>query len=265
MGNYIGVSLPVSGQYPRKYTSEWTGSTEIYIWEWPVSNNVWLLSVCSTKYMTAASLFNKLHLREQCPTEYTWQWTVASVQQINHSCQCVQQNILAVASVFRKIWQLPVCPTKYRTVASVSNKIYWQLPVCPTKYIGSCQCVQQNIQQLPVCSTKYTGSCQCVQQNILAVPSVSNKIYRSCQCVQQNIWQLPVCPTKYIGSCQCVQQNVWQMPVCPTKYMTVTSASNKNTPQCVDSIQQNTPDSEQSPVSNKIYLRQWTVSKCGSK
>jgi hypothetical protein len=204
--------------------------------------------VCSTKYITVASLSNKIHLSVQTVSNRIHQWTVACVQQIHHSCHWVQQNTLAVASVFNKIWQVPVCSTKYMTGASVFNKIY-----------DRCQCVQQNIWQLPVRSTKYMtvasvfnkiyDSFQCVQQNIWQLPVCSTK-YDSFQCVQQNIWQLPVCSTKY-DSCQCVQQNIWQLPVCSTKYMTVASCQ-QTTPQCEDSVQQNTPDSVQSPVSNKI-------------
>ena len=53
-----------------------------------VSKIYWQLPVCSTS------------LRRQRPTEYTWQRTVTCVQQIHQSCQCIQQNILAAASVF---------------------------------------------------------------------------------------------------------------------------------------------------------------------
>jgi len=170
--------------------------------QYPTECMTWQSPVCSTKYMTIASLLNKIHLREQCPTEYTWQWTVACVQQIHDSCQCVQQNILAAASVFIKIWQLPVCPTKYT----------WQWTVaCVQQIHDSCQYVQQNTpgsEQLPV-SNKF-----------MTVASVSNKIY----------WQLPVCSLKYmtvasmsnkihlaVNSCLCLT-NSWQLPVCPTKY-----------------------------------------------
>lgn len=95
------------------------------------------------------------------------------------------------------------------------------------------QCAQQNKWQLPVCWTKYTSKSS-VQQNTTRQWAVAcvRQIHDSCQGVQQNIFATASVFNKIYDSCQYVQQN---------------------TPHCVDSVQQHTPDSEQSIVSNNIY------------
>ena len=93
MGRYIGVSLPVSGQHPRKLPQNKQRPRKC-TWERPVSNWMYDSCQCPTKCTS---------LRRQRPTEYTWQWsrqcptiymTVATVSnKICGSCRCVQQNI----------------------------------------------------------------------------------------------------------------------------------------------------------------------------
>jgi alpha-acetolactate decarboxylase len=176
------VSLPVSGQYPGKYTSEWTLSGRVY-----------------------------------------------------DSCQCAQQNT-------------PHCVDSIQQTATdseqspVSNKIY-----------GSGHTVQQNMWQWPQCPKKY-----------MAVATVSNKIYDSGHTVQQNMWHWPV-SNNICGSGHSVQQNIRQWQQCPTKYVAVASVQQNV---AVATVSNKIYGSGQCPtiyvavatVANKIYLRQRTVS-----
>jgi hypothetical protein len=120
--------------------------------------NVWQSSMCSTKYITVASLSNKIHLSEQTVSNRIHQWTVACVQQIHHSCHWVQQNTLAIANVFNKTYDSCQCVQQNMTVASVFNKLH-----LTAKTVSNRIHLTVNSRQ---CPTKY-----------VAVAAVSNKIY----------------------------------------------------------------------------------------
>jgi len=105
----------VRGQYPRKYTSEWTASTEY------ISDN----GQYPTECMTVVSVLNKINDSCQFAEQNTPQKAVSSRIQPDSEQSPVSDKFMTVARVSNKIYsQLPVCSTKYMTVASMSNKIH---------------------------------------------------------------------------------------------------------------------------------------------